>query len=49
MGSETKNRQKQTTDKSSGFASVHFGGLMENPTDAAALLLAPDLLGRGSG
>jgi hypothetical protein len=29
-----------------GFASVHFGGLREKPSDIAALLLAPEILGR---
>jgi hypothetical protein len=30
-----------------GFSSVHFGGLREKPSDAVALLLAPEILGRG--
>jgi hypothetical protein len=29
-----------------GFVSIHFGGLVEKPTDAAALALAPEILGR---
>jgi hypothetical protein len=29
-----------------GFVSIHFGGLAEKPSDAAALALAPDILGR---
>lgn len=30
----------------SGFASVHFGGLIEKPSDSDALALAPAILGR---
>ena len=29
-----------------GFASVHFGGLAEKPSDSVSLLLAPNILGR---
>lgn len=29
-----------------GFGSVHFGGLHSKPTDATALVLAPDILGK---
>jgi len=29
-----------------GFTSVHYGGLVEKPTDAAALQLLPEILGR---
>lgn len=29
-----------------GFASIHFGGLAEKPSDATALALAPEVLGR---
>jgi hypothetical protein len=32
-----------------GFASVHFGGLAEKPTDSVARLLAADILGRSPG
>jgi len=28
------------------FASIHFGGLAEKPSDTVALMLAPDILGR---
>lgn len=31
-----------------GFASVHFGGLAEKPSDATALALAPEVLGRSN-
>jgi len=30
----------------SGFASIHFGGPIDKPTDAIALALAPEILGR---
>jgi len=29
-----------------GFASVHFGGLAEKPSDAASRMLAPQVLSR---
>ena len=29
-----------------GFASIHFGGPFEKPSDAVALQLVPELLGR---
>lgn len=29
-----------------GFVSIHFGGLVEKPSDAACLALAPEILGR---
>ena len=37
------------TNNPCGFASIHFGGLVEKPSDAAIITLAPAILGRNAG